>query len=94
MDLSLHKDSTLGEDLLSGLLNKDMFGKPNEGVHSYRVCNVAIIDVIMTIFFAYCLAVVFKFNFGIVLCILFTAGIIGHRIFGVRTTVDKLLFSE
>ena len=29
---------------------KDLFGKPGEGVHSYRIFNIAIVDVILTIF--------------------------------------------
>jgi hypothetical protein len=32
---------------------KDMFGKPGEGAHSYRILNIAIVDVIALLFVAY-----------------------------------------
>ena len=28
---------------------KDILGKPGQGVHSYRIFNIAIVDVILTI---------------------------------------------
>ena len=34
---------------------KDIFGKVGEGLHSYRLFNIAIVDVISTIFVAYLL---------------------------------------
>jgi hypothetical protein len=73
---------------------KDIFGIPNEGVHSYRLFNIAIIDVICTIIGAYFLSYLFRWNFTYTLIGLFLLGIIFHRIFCVRTTVDKLLFFE
>ena len=33
----------------------EIFGKPNEGIHSYRLFNIAIVDVIMTFILAYVL---------------------------------------
>jgi fatty acid desaturase len=72
---------------------KDALGKPKKGIHSYRIFNIAIADVIMTIIGAVIISYLFKFNFWITLIILFLLGIIAHRIFCVNTTVDKLLFS-
>lgn len=75
---------------------KDIFGKPNEGIHKYRLFNIAIIDVIFTIIGAYLIKKYFfkKINFIIILLILFIIGIIAHRVFCVRTTIDKLLFKN
>jgi hypothetical protein len=72
---------------------KYIFGKPGEGIHSYRIFDIAIVDVIATIFGAYLISIVTKHNFKVVLFILFIIGIISHRLFCVRTTVDKLLFA-
>lgn len=72
---------------------KDALGKPKKGIHSYRIFNIAIADVIMTIIGAVIISYLFKFNFWTTLIILFLLGIIAHRIFCVNTTVDKLLFS-
>jgi hypothetical protein len=69
-----------------------MLGVPGKGVHSYRIFNIAIVDVILTLIVAYIISYIFKKSFFWVSIILFVLGIILHRIFCVRTTVDKLLF--
>lgn len=71
---------------------KDILGKPNQGVHSYRIFDIAIIDVLLTIIAAYILSIVTKYKFIYTLPFMFILGIISHRIFCVRTTIDKLLF--
>jgi fatty acid desaturase len=71
---------------------KDALGKPKEGVHKYRIFNIAIVDVILTIILASIISWFFKLNFWLILLIVFLLGIIIHRMFCVRTTVDKLLF--
>jgi hypothetical protein len=72
---------------------KDIFGKPGDGVHSYRIFNIAVIDVGWTVLGAYILHLFFpKYNFWYILLGLFVLGIIVHQVFCVRTTVDKLIF--
>jgi uncharacterized membrane protein len=73
---------------------KDALGIPGKGIHSYRIFNIAIADVIMTIVGAYVLSLIFKTPFIYTLIALFILGIILHRIFCVRTTIDKLLFDK
>lgn len=70
----------------------DIFGKPNEGAHSYRFLNLAIIDVILTIIGSFIIAKLFNLNFLLVLLIIFILGIILHRLFCVNTTINKLIF--
>lgn len=77
----------------SGLCSyKDIFGKPNEGVHKYRFFNIAIIDLLFTIIVAYLISKYYEWDFKYVLILLILLGIIMHRLFCVRTTIDKLLF--
>ena len=71
---------------------KDILGKPKEGIHKYRIFNIAIVDVIMTLIGAYIIAYFTNYSFLTVSIILFLLGIFLHRIFCVRTTVDKWLF--
>jgi hypothetical protein len=71
---------------------KNALGEPNKGIHSYRFMGLAIIDVIMTILAAYLISIFFKYNFIYTALALFILGIILHRLFCVRTTIDKLLF--
>ena len=73
---------------------KDIFGRPREGAHAYRLFDVAIVDVVATIVVAFIIARVFGFVFWKSLVTLFLLGIISHRIFCVETTVDKLIFSD
>jgi hypothetical protein len=72
---------------------KNIFGAPNTGLHSIRLLDIAIVDVIMTLIGAYFLSVYFKIKLFYTIVGLFTFGIICHRLFCVRTTVDKFLFS-
>lgn len=72
---------------------KDIFGRPREGAHAYRVFDIAIVDVAATVVVAYLIARIFGLAFWKSLVTLFIVGIISHRAFCVRTTVDKWLFS-
>ena len=72
---------------------KNILGKPNEGIHSYRLFGVAIVDVIMTIIAAFLISFILKYSFLYTSIFLFVLGIILHRLFCVKTTVDKLLFN-
>jgi hypothetical protein len=69
-----------------------IFGLPNTGLHSYRIFNLAIVDVVLTIIGAYLISVVIHVNFPITLIICFIIGILAHQLFCVRTTIDKWLF--
>lgn len=72
----------------------NIFGEPGKGIHSIRLFNIAIVDVIATILVAYPISKIFSINYTITLISLFVCGIILHRLFCVRTTVDKLLFKK
>jgi len=71
---------------------KFIFGKPNEGVHKYRIFNIAIVDTSLTILAAYLIHKAYNQDFYLVLLCLFISGIILHNLFCVRTTIDKLIF--
>jgi hypothetical protein len=71
---------------------KDILGKPNQGLHSYRIFNIAIVDVLLTILGAYLISYFMNYKFIYTLLGMFILGIFLHRIFCVRTTIDKLLF--
>lgn len=73
---------------------KDIFGHPKEGAHAYRMFDIAIVDVAATVVVAYIIASVCGVVFWKSLVILFLIGIISHRAFCVRTTVDKLVFGN
>jgi hypothetical protein len=71
---------------------KNILGEPDKGIHSYRFMGVAIADVILTFIGAFLISYFNKFSFIYTLICLFLLGIILHKIFCVRTTIDKILF--
>jgi hypothetical protein len=70
----------------------NLFGPPGQGIHSYRAYNIAYLDILVTIVAS--LAISYAFNIPLFYTILamFVLGVIVHRVFCVRTTVDKFLF--
>jgi hypothetical protein len=73
---------------------KYLFGKVGEGIHSYRVGGFAIMDVIQTILLGFFLAWLTKISVYYTIPGSFLLGIVAHRLFCVRTTVDKILFPD
>ena len=73
---------------------KDILGEPGKGLHSHRVFGIAIVDVLLTILLAKFIQyyIMEGCNIWVILIFTFILGIILHRIFCVRTTIDKLLF--
>jgi hypothetical protein len=71
---------------------RNALGVPGKGAHSIRLADVAVVDVIMTLVGAYIIAYFARTSFAWTAAGLFLLGIILHRLFCVRTTIDKLLF--
>ena len=71
---------------------KNLFGKPSEGLRKYRILDIAIYDTAVVIIIGILFSYFTGYNIWITLAVLFISGIIAHRLFCVRTGVDKLLF--
>lgn len=71
---------------------RDIFGRPREGAHSYRLIDIAVVDVAATVVVAFIISRVFRVIFWKSLAALFILGIISHHAFCVCTTVDKWIF--
>jgi len=76
----------------------NILGKPKEGAHRFRFMDIAIVDVLLTFTVAFIIYIIgskiFNSNISYLtyLIALFILGIFLHRLFCVRTTIDKLLF--
>lgn len=72
------------------------FGLPNEGIHSYKIYDIAYLDFVVTMVAAYFMQKLFFRNtsYSSVLLGLFLLGIVVHRVLNVRTTIDKILFPD
>jgi hypothetical protein len=72
--------------------NKKIFGTVNKGIHKYKIFNLAVIDLLFTSTSAFIISFYIKKSFITTFILLFFVSIIVHRIKGIRTTIDKLLF--
>lgn len=66
---------------------KDIFGKPKEGVHSYRIMNIAVVDLALTLIGAYILSILLGIAYWKTAIGLLILGTIAHLLFCVDTTV-------
>jgi hypothetical protein len=73
---------------------KDLIGKPGTGIHSIRFMGVAIMDVIITLIGCIIISYYTKYSLLWVCIIVFGLGILSHRLFCVRSAVDKMLFPD
>jgi hypothetical protein len=80
---------------------KDIFGKPNEEIHSYRLFDFAIVDVGLTLLFGYFIYKKYghsmwgrasNYNLYTIWLILFIFAIVIHKIFCVKTKLNNLIF--
>lgn len=71
-----------------------IFTTPNSGINSYRICDISIFALIGTIMLAYMLCYKFSCSMLTMVLILFISGILAHRLFGVKTKIDKCIFGE
>ena len=85
-----------GSNMIDLCPYKNLIGEPKQGIHSTRVMDIAIMDVVISLFGAYLLSILlpYKHAFLYAIFIVFGLGIVLHRLFCVRTTVDKWLFTE
>lgn len=67
----------------------NIFGEPNKGVHSYRIYNFAIVDVLGTVGIAYILSNYIDVNLIILFILLIIISIPIHNLFGVKTTLTE-----
>ena len=73
---------------------KDLFGKAgsHEGLRKYRIFGIAVLDFTVTLACAILIAWIFRLPYIQTTIAIFILGIFVHRMFCVRTTVDKMIF--
>ena len=71
---------------------KNVFGELGKGIHSYRIMDIAVFDVLITLFLGLWIAWITKYPYYYTIPGIFLLGIVVHRLFCVRTKIDTLLF--
>jgi hypothetical protein len=69
---------------------KDIFGKPREGIHSYRFMNISIVDSVTTVILGLLISFVFNVDLLPCLFVTFIVGEVLHYIFCVDTQIILL----
>jgi hypothetical protein len=73
---------------------KNLFGEPNSGLRKYRIFDIALYDTAVVILIGFLISYFSGYPLWATLVVLFVSGIVAHRLFCVRTGVDKLLFPD
>ena len=71
---------------------RHLLGVEGKGPHAYRLGGIAVVDVALTLVAAGVICYFSGWSFWVILLSLFLLGIVLHRLFCVKTTVDKWLF--
>jgi hypothetical protein len=83
-------------DLCNSQIKKDLdnlIGLPGQGIHSYRIFNIAYMDVIIVLVAAILIAWAMNWSYMKTIVGIFILGIVVHKVLCVGTTVDKALFT-
>ena len=71
-----------------------MCGSPRTGIHSVRLFDLAVVDVIVSVLFAICVSYVTKTRLVSSILFVFTLGIIVHRMLKIDTKVNTMIFGH
>jgi hypothetical protein len=71
---------------------KNLFGIPGEGIHAFKIFGISVWDTLITIACALIIAWVGGWSYWKTIICVFLLGIVVHRLFCVKTAVDKTLF--
>lgn len=70
---------------------KDSLGVPGKGAHAYRLCGIAVVDVVLTVMLALIVYYFAGYNFWLILLALFGIGILLHWLFCVDTAFNRFI---
>lgn len=70
---------------------KDLFGKPNTGVHNYRLFDSPIVDNLITIISAVIFSYLSGISIELSIFLWYGLGMLLHKLFCVETCTNKLL---
>jgi fatty-acid desaturase len=73
---------------------RHIFGVEETGVHSIRILNLAVVDLLATLLVGALIAYYLKVNLYLTWVILLIVGIIVHRLFCVNSTINKFIFGK
>jgi hypothetical protein len=73
---------------------RHIFGEEGKGVHSYRIANIAVVDLGLTLLVGLFISKWFRVNLYWTWLTLIVLGILVHRLFCVDTTINQMIFGK
>jgi hypothetical protein len=73
---------------------RDILGKPKTGIHSLRLFNIAVVDVVGMVILACATSILLNQPMWLTTLTWLLLAILLHLIFGVNTTINKMIFGE
>lgn len=73
---------------------RHIFGEERKGFHSWRLFDIAIGDVILTLLLSLFISYLSKINLIITFIVMLIIGIIVHRVFCVNTKINMIIFGK
>jgi hypothetical protein len=70
---------------------KDLLGKPNTGIHKYRIFDTPIIDHVVTLIAAILTSYFTDITFELSIFLWYGLGLLLHKLFCVKTNTNKIL---
>lgn len=70
----------------------NILGEPRKGIHSYRIFDLAIVDIVLTIVCAIFLSYKYDIPIWINIIGLHLLGVVAHRLFCVNTKINSIIF--
>lgn len=71
-----------------------MCGAPRTGVHSFRIFDFAVVDIIASLLLAALISYITTMSFWVSIPLVIVLGIITHRALGIDTKLNMMLFGE
>jgi len=71
---------------------RHIFGVEGQGIHSVRIFDVALVDLLMTLLVGVFISYYFSYDIYLTWFVLLVLGIIFHRLFCVNSTINKFIF--
>lgn len=71
---------------------RNIFGKPGEGIHRYRIFGLAAVDSGLTVAVVILISLLFRINFFTVLVAAMVLAVLVHKAFCVNTPITEAIF--
>jgi len=73
---------------------RHIFGVEGTGVHSIRILNIAVVDLLATLLVGALIAYYIETNLYLTWLVLLILGILVHRLFCVNSTINTFIFGK